>query len=160
MSNFLFFKQKTAYELRISDWSSDVCSSNLPIISLEECSNLCDESRLKRCPNAQATDHVVLFILNRSPRGTRFPITTCRQEGLRARVLAIGGCRRVQGCCRWCPHSCAAFTSETPLIGIAHEAETSLDMLVEKLSGRIRGAQRVEQAARHVEIEKIGRAHV
>src|SRR3546814_1392265 len=26
-----FFKQKTAYEMRISDWSSDVCSSDLPI---------------------------------------------------------------------------------------------------------------------------------
>src|SRR3546814_16663318 len=27
--SFLFFKQKTAYEMRISDWSSDVCSSDL-----------------------------------------------------------------------------------------------------------------------------------
>src|SRR3546814_2808407 len=26
---FFFFKQKTAYDLRISDWSSDVCSSDL-----------------------------------------------------------------------------------------------------------------------------------
>src|SRR3546814_3635974 len=30
---FFFFKQKTAYEMRISDWSSDVCSSDLPIIA-------------------------------------------------------------------------------------------------------------------------------
>src|SRR3546814_10572814 len=29
MMLFFFFKQKTAYELRISDWSSDVCSSDL-----------------------------------------------------------------------------------------------------------------------------------
>src|SRR3546814_2440188 len=29
---FFFFKQKTAYEMRISDWSSDVCSSDLIII--------------------------------------------------------------------------------------------------------------------------------
>src|SRR3546814_19249167 len=29
MSMFFFFKQKTAYEMRISDWSSDVCSSDL-----------------------------------------------------------------------------------------------------------------------------------
>src|SRR3546814_5126497 len=28
-----FFKQKTAYEMRISDWSSDVCSSDLPASS-------------------------------------------------------------------------------------------------------------------------------
>src|SRR3546814_2118296 len=27
---FFFFKQKMAYEMRISDWSSDVCSSDLP----------------------------------------------------------------------------------------------------------------------------------
>src|SRR3546814_3547721 len=29
---FFFFKQKTAYELRISDWSSDVCSSDLLLL--------------------------------------------------------------------------------------------------------------------------------
>src|SRR3546814_7189834 len=29
MYEFFFFKQKTAYEMRISDWSSDVCSSDL-----------------------------------------------------------------------------------------------------------------------------------
>src|SRR3546814_4817950 len=29
MMYFCFFKQKTAYEMRISDWSSDVCSSDL-----------------------------------------------------------------------------------------------------------------------------------
>src|SRR3546814_3795342 len=29
MVYFFFFKQKTAYEMRISDWSSDVCSSDL-----------------------------------------------------------------------------------------------------------------------------------
>src|SRR3546814_9505759 len=29
---FFFFKQKTAYEMRISDWSSDVCSSDLVTI--------------------------------------------------------------------------------------------------------------------------------
>src|SRR3546814_14657133 len=31
---FFFFKQKTAYEMRISDWSSDVCSSDLPFTQL------------------------------------------------------------------------------------------------------------------------------
>src|SRR3546814_4998379 len=30
---FFFFKQKTAYEMRISDWSSDVCSSDLNLAS-------------------------------------------------------------------------------------------------------------------------------
>src|SRR3546814_7800534 len=31
---FFFFKQKTAYEMRISDWSSDVCSSDLTELAL------------------------------------------------------------------------------------------------------------------------------
>src|SRR3546814_19447640 len=39
---FFFFKQKTAYEMRISDWSSDVCSSDLngdaPLLDLNEAS--------------------------------------------------------------------------------------------------------------------------
>src|SRR3546814_5876899 len=44
MSLFFFFKQKTAYEMRISDWSSDVCSSDLvsiesdiPVLGLPAC---------------------------------------------------------------------------------------------------------------------------
>src|SRR3546814_20799799 len=38
---FFFFKQKTAYEMRISDWSSDVCSSDLaPVITATRPSNL------------------------------------------------------------------------------------------------------------------------
>src|SRR3546814_15087144 len=32
--SFFFFKQKTAYEMRISDWSSDVCSSDLTSLPL------------------------------------------------------------------------------------------------------------------------------
>src|SRR3546814_1772953 len=40
---FLFFKQKTAYEMRISDWSSDVCSSDLRVDILE--SELLQEHR-------------------------------------------------------------------------------------------------------------------
>src|SRR3546814_1585273 len=33
---FFFFKQKTAYEMRISDWSSDVCSSDL-LVAIMTC---------------------------------------------------------------------------------------------------------------------------
>src|SRR3546814_7981117 len=33
---FFFFKQKTAYEMRISDWSSDVCSSDLQPFHLRD----------------------------------------------------------------------------------------------------------------------------
>src|SRR3546814_5711694 len=37
---FFFFKQKTAYEMRISDWSSDVCSSDLDLVNLENIGSL------------------------------------------------------------------------------------------------------------------------
>src|SRR3546814_19875113 len=40
----LFFKQKTAYEMRISDWSSDVCSSDLPSKALLHASELYEEA--------------------------------------------------------------------------------------------------------------------
>src|SRR3546814_6336053 len=42
-SFFFFFKQKTAYEVRISDWSSDVCSSDL-VRSLR----LIDQSKVEK----------------------------------------------------------------------------------------------------------------
>src|SRR3546814_2039607 len=46
---FVFFKQKTAYEMRISDWSSDVCSSDLELIAQYEGRLLSFvESRLRR----------------------------------------------------------------------------------------------------------------
>src|SRR3546814_2227074 len=34
VTSFFFVKQKTAYEMRISDWSSDVCSSDLSVMTL------------------------------------------------------------------------------------------------------------------------------
>src|SRR3546814_6987108 len=40
---FFFFKQKTAYEMRISDWSSDVCSSDLWAVELRGPSWLHDD---------------------------------------------------------------------------------------------------------------------
>src|SRR3546814_2095580 len=51
-SCFFFFKQKTAYEMRISDWSSDVCSSDL----LEALHNVADvETHLILSPSAGQT---------------------------------------------------------------------------------------------------------
>src|SRR3546814_6525467 len=38
-SVFFFFKQKTAYEMRISDWSSDVCSSDLVDLAISRQEN-------------------------------------------------------------------------------------------------------------------------
>src|SRR3546814_6388201 len=38
--SFFFFKQKTAYEMRISDWSSDVCSSDLRRPNRQRCAGV------------------------------------------------------------------------------------------------------------------------
>src|SRR3546814_6607334 len=40
---FFFFKQKTAYEMRISDWSSDVCSSDLRLYPSADARLTCAE---------------------------------------------------------------------------------------------------------------------
>src|SRR3546814_2065693 len=40
-----FFKQKTAYEMRISDWSSDVCSSDLTVAAVWRQEKMADEAK-------------------------------------------------------------------------------------------------------------------
>src|SRR3546814_10027222 len=46
---FFFFKQKTAYEMRISDWSSDVCSSDLTKMSMgQHCELMVKEWKIPR----------------------------------------------------------------------------------------------------------------
>src|SRR3546814_14601744 len=50
-----FFKQKTAYEMRISDWSSDVCSSDLletPIVAFR--TRFLEERRHRNCKTVAA----------------------------------------------------------------------------------------------------------
>src|SRR3546814_7103098 len=53
---FFFFKQKTAYEMRISDWSSDVCSSDLAGLAGFRCEFVAIHSHVgkgpeRRCQN-------------------------------------------------------------------------------------------------------------
>src|SRR3546814_14284375 len=47
---FFFFKQKTAYEMRISDWSSDVCSSDLDLELREILVRRCAKAKLQIVP--------------------------------------------------------------------------------------------------------------
>src|SRR3546814_7885014 len=54
---FFFFKQKTAYEMRISDWSSDVCSSDLRVFAD---SNILCFNRLKEL--APGNRHELLIL--------------------------------------------------------------------------------------------------
>src|SRR3546814_781850 len=52
-----FFKQKTAYEMRISDWSSDVCSSDLCVDPCEPERSGIDFGHRHRGPGKKAADH-------------------------------------------------------------------------------------------------------
>src|SRR3546814_5859104 len=57
---FFFFKQKTAYEMRISDWSSDVCSSDL-LISKRRSTTMPTLAEMpKRLPAVQRRDDFLL----------------------------------------------------------------------------------------------------
>src|SRR3546814_7704785 len=55
MIYFFLFKQKTAYEMRISDWSSDVCSSDLPVCKQRRmmASTLADNSSTRPCASGR-----------------------------------------------------------------------------------------------------------
>src|SRR3546814_4195497 len=55
---FFFFKQKTAYEMRISDWSSDVCSSDL-------------DQKLGEVPFDAATEQAGFLVLEPDIQGVR-----------------------------------------------------------------------------------------
>src|SRR3546814_19691541 len=66
---FFFFKQKTAYEMRISDWSSDVCSSDLFLAHLAElaiaASEIEDGGEVKRLVDAQRgfiSQHMLVWV--------------------------------------------------------------------------------------------------
>src|SRR3546814_9028618 len=59
---FFFFKQKTAYEMRISDWSSDVCSSDLRlgddgVTRKQRRTDLADEDRQREVPRTDAREY-------------------------------------------------------------------------------------------------------
>src|SRR3546814_5620005 len=60
---FVFFKQKTAYELRISDWSSDVCSSDR---SMRAAGDLGDDVAIKVERGARdfASGDRIIFLRN------------------------------------------------------------------------------------------------
>src|SRR3546814_1650955 len=76
---FFFFKQKTAYEMRISDWSSDVCSSDLRYWDAGPAPPV-------RCPSRQCRCRRAAFApapRDRRP-GVRLPATRC-PIGRRAR---------------------------------------------------------------------------
>src|SRR3546814_9123620 len=66
-SFFFFFKQKTAYELRISDWSSDVCSSDLSYDMLGEAATTSDDAQRYYADYKQAIHAIGRAAAGRGP---------------------------------------------------------------------------------------------
>src|SRR3546814_3304699 len=76
---FFFFKQKTAYEMRISDWSSDVCSSDL--VSLKQ--SVGDFEHLP-----EVTPHLLAFQA-RNNAGAAKAMNQARANGHRRQRIAL-----------------------------------------------------------------------
>src|SRR3546814_14077455 len=88
-----FFKQKTAYEMRISDWSSDVCSSDLPILSRRQDRQVPHALELPRVCDAARRDSVPRRRLAQQSRPRRAGLMRYRlpgQSGLRVAQVALG----------------------------------------------------------------------
>src|SRR3546814_10105051 len=99
-SIFFFFKQKTAYEMRISDWSSDVCSSDL-----RACATRADRSvhaagrRRRGCPKAHRRDASVEQADQRVGRAHDRRLNQNRSAESRVGKECVSPCRS-----RWSPY--------------------------------------------------------
>src|SRR3546814_952744 len=81
-----FFKQKTAYEMRISDWSSDVCSSDPPAAQVGQEGLI----RAEQASTGIDHEHQYLRLLGSSQ---------CRSEERRVGKECVSTCRS-----RWSPY--------------------------------------------------------
>src|SRR3546814_2804894 len=93
-----FFKQKTAYEMRISDWSSDVCSSDLPRAADAGGGDHFGAQVAQRVLAVHGDDHIVfdqqdVAALEQRGRGRR------RSEERRVGKECVSTCRS-----RWSPY--------------------------------------------------------
>src|SRR3546814_2091973 len=87
---FFFFKQKTAYEMRISDWSSDVCSSDLRTAAY---------AGRSRRPRRDGAGDDALARTVRVTAGQPSPVIVGRSEERRVGKECVSTCRS-----RWSPY--------------------------------------------------------
>src|SRR3546814_3527970 len=95
---FFFFKQKTAYEMRISDWSSDVCSSDLFRNTPAKAAGRCPVEFVKHDDNSRACNggKQISHMPGRKRRGALAPHG--RSEERRVGKECVSTCRS-----RWSP---------------------------------------------------------
>src|SRR3546814_2277331 len=97
---FFFFKQKTAYEMRISDWSSDVCSSDLFVINgvareLAQPNTWSNQQMAKRRRGHPQQRNVTIHMTKIPPNRRK----TARSEERRVGKECVSTCRS-----RWSPY--------------------------------------------------------
>src|SRR3546814_16986237 len=81
---FFVFKQKTAYELRISDWSSDVCSSDLKLFRFVDSHDV----------RAAVLPILLAYSCAQFPRRRQVPLTDCRHRYDPPPEPNVSGCSR------------------------------------------------------------------
>src|SRR3546814_9156736 len=142
---FFFFKQKTAYEMRISDWSSDVCSSDLT--ALEEMRADLNANRGGR-PKLTMLPFLIVAICRTIPQ---FPMINARYDDEAGIVTRHGAVHL----------GMATQTDAGLMVPVIRDAQ---DMNVWQLGSEI---ARLAEAARtgkakvdELSGSKIGRAHV
>src|SRR3546814_1268294 len=87
---FFFFKQKTAYEMRISDWSSDVCSSDLQGIDLrsdrlamQRLKEAAEKAKIERSSSTQTEINLPFITADASgPKHLVMKLTRAKLEAL------------------------------------------------------------------------------
>src|SRR3546814_10779494 len=113
---FFFFKQKTAYEMRISDWSSDVCSSDLSMAPIAAVAAARDRGRDELGADALVVEHEVaaeILMLVAGQHDIILEPRHARQDALARRFITRprseerrGGKECGSTCrSRWSPHN-------------------------------------------------------
>src|SRR3546814_16227450 len=112
---FFFFKQKTAYEVRISDWSSDVCSSDLS-------AQLCSTARALALPwsafsfTSWKASNISRVFFRASPAMAPTSVSSSsRSEGRRVGQECVSTCRS-----RWSPYNLKNNNNTTHSSNIRH----------------------------------------
>src|SRR3546814_8203211 len=95
----LFFKQKTAYEMRISDWSSDVCSSDLVMGQPQYMLILAGEHTGTIARDGWTKARIREFVFARTQNSHAHLKRTHRSEERRVGKECVSTCRS-----RWSPY--------------------------------------------------------
>src|SRR3546814_19870964 len=126
---FFFYKQKTAYEMRISDWSSDVCSSDLASDRMGEFFLFLDPTQLWL---ANLVACIAIVVVSYAVLGAIWP---CLAAGAAALFAPQYGIRRLR------LRRLRDFDRQLP------------DMLM-ALSGALRAGSGVQTALRHIAAQR------